>query len=149
MEAGVITKSRIDAKSKPGLVMRSCASLVWRLPKTGEATMAVCKWPSDAAGQSRAISAPSLFLDDPGANHADDPAEHEANQWAGDWLIPPQYTDELPGLHTKAAVSAFAAKIGIHAGIILGRLQHEGYVPFATPMNDLRQSLRFAEPMDL
>lgn len=90
----------------------------------------------------------AVFLDDPNANHANDPAEHEANQWAGDWLIPPQYAEELSGLRTKAAVSAFAAKIGIHAGIILGRLQHDGYVPFATPMNDLRQSFRFAKSVD-
>jgi len=32
----------------------------------------------------------SIFLDDPNAAHTTDPREHEANTWAGNWLIPEQ-----------------------------------------------------------
>ncbi len=34
----------------------------------------------------------SVFLDDPNAGPSFDPMEHEANQWAGNFLIPEQHT---------------------------------------------------------
>lgn len=86
----------------------------------------------------------SVFLDDPNASHSDDPQEHGANQWAGDWLIPPQFTCELSGLRNKAAVRDFAARIGIHPGIVVGRLQHDGLLELSW-MNDLKQSFRFKQ----
>lgn len=87
----------------------------------------------------------SVFLDDPNNGHVDDPAEHEANMWAGNWLIPPEYADELPMLTSRPAITAFASRIGIHPGIVLGRLQHDGLVPFATPLNGLKDRLQFKE----
>ena len=85
----------------------------------------------------------SVFLDDPNDVHADDPAEHEANVWAGNWLIPPEYADDLPRLSSRAAIHTFARKIGVHPGIVVGRLQHVGLIPYATPLNGLKESLRF------
>lgn len=67
----------------------------------------------------------SIFLDDPNATHSTDPREHEANAWASNWLIPESEAYALPALCSKAAVQSFAAKIGIHPGIVVGRLQHE------------------------
>lgn len=90
----------------------------------------------------------SIFLDDPNAAHTNDPREHQANLWAGDWLIPPQYADRLSGLHSRSAIVNFATEIGIHPGIVLGRLQHDGLVHFATPLNDLKQSFRFKDAVD-
>lgn len=84
----------------------------------------------------------AVFLDDPNASPSNDPQEHEANQWAGDWLIPPQDRGALPGLRSKAEVADFAARIGIHAGIVVGRLQHDGRIE-PSWMNDLKQSFRF------
>ena len=87
----------------------------------------------------------SVFLDDPNAAHSDDPQEHEANQWAGNWLIPSQYADSLKDLRTKLAVRNFAHQIGIHPGIVVGRLQHDGIID-PSWMNGLKQSFKFIEP---
>lgn len=89
----------------------------------------------------------SVFLDDLSANHSEDPQEHEANQWAGDWLIPPQHAAALPGLRSKAEVIDFARRLGIHPGILVGRLQHDKFIE-PSWMNDLKQSLRFKVAAD-
>ena len=89
----------------------------------------------------------SIFLDDPNAAHTDDPHEHEANEWSGNWLIPAQHTQALASLRTKAAVTDFARQIGIHPGIVVGRLQHDGLID-PSWMNGLKQSFRFREAHD-
>jgi HTH-type transcriptional regulator/antitoxin HigA len=89
----------------------------------------------------------AVFLDDPNASHSDKPQEHEANQWAGDWLIPPEYNSELRDLRSKAAVVDFATRIGIHPGIVVGRLQHDGIIE-PSWMNDLKQSFRFKQSVN-
>lgn len=89
----------------------------------------------------------SIFLDDPNAAHTEDPKEHEANQWAGNLLIPEEHAERLPRLTCKAMILAFANEIDVHPGIVVGRLQHDGILPFATTLNGLKQSfqLRIAE----
>lgn len=89
----------------------------------------------------------SIFLDDPNAAHSTDPREQEANQWSGDWLIPAQSVSELASLRSKDAVRAFARRIGIHSGIVVGRLQHDHLID-PSWMNDLKQSFRFKEAAD-
>ncbi len=84
----------------------------------------------------------SIFLDDPNANHSPDPREQEANQWAGNVLIPQAYSRALGTLRTKEAVRAFATSIGIHPGIVVGRLQHDHIID-PSWMNDLKLSFRF------
>ena len=84
----------------------------------------------------------SIFLDDPNANHSPDPREQEANQWAGNVLIPQEYSHALGTLRTKEAVRAFATSIGIHPGIVVGRLQHDHIID-PSWMNDLKLSFRF------
>ncbi len=86
----------------------------------------------------------SIFLDDPNTISGDDPREHEANQWAGNTLIPAQYVPELSVLRSKAAVIDFAQRINLHPGIVVGRLQHDGLIDLSW-MNDLKQSFRFKE----
>lgn len=86
----------------------------------------------------------SIFLDDPNAVHTDDLCEHEANEWSSNWLIPAQHTPLLPTLRSRAAVEAFAGQIGIHPGIVVGRLQHDGLIE-PSWMNDLKQSLCFKD----
>jgi HTH-type transcriptional regulator / antitoxin HigA len=81
----------------------------------------------------------SIFLDDPNAAHTNDPREHEANTWSGNWLIPEVSVPNLLELRTKRAVANFAEAIGIHPGIVVGRLQHDGHLD-PSWMNDLKQS---------
>ena len=86
----------------------------------------------------------SVFLDDPNSSPTDDPEEHEANEWAGNWLIPPQYSKHLAELRSKKSVEQFAREIGIHPGIVVGRLQHDGYIE-PSWMNALKVSFQLAE----
>lgn len=86
----------------------------------------------------------SIFLDDPNAAHTDDPREHEANVWAGNFLIPEPHTTSLALLRSKAAVIEFAQQIGVDPGIVVGRLQHDKLIE-PSWMNDLKQSFRFKE----
>lgn len=56
--------------------------------------------------------------------------EQEADEFASNFLIPRQKADTLRFLaHTKTAVVRFAEEVGVAPGIIVGRLQHEGYLP--------------------
>lgn len=82
----------------------------------------------------------SIYLDDPNSGRSLGDEEHEANQWAADYLIPQDYTTELRGLRTRYQVVEFAEKLSLHPGIVVGRLQHEGIVPFSR-FNDLKQRL--------
>lgn len=84
----------------------------------------------------------SIFLDDPNATRSQDKHEIEANEWAGNYLIPERYNKYLPELRNRDAVTQFSKMIGIHTGIVVGRLQHDEHIPINW-MNDLKQSLRF------
>lgn len=84
----------------------------------------------------------SVFLDDPGKAGSDSKEEREANVWAGDFLIPSTHSDALIGLKTKSAVHEFAARIGVHPGIVVGRLQHDKLIN-PSWMNDLKERFEF------
>ena len=56
----------------------------------------------------------------------EDPLEQEANDFAGEFLIPPGNAAGLAELSTNDDVKKFAASIGIAPGIVVGRLQREG-----------------------
>lgn len=55
--------------------------------------------------------------------------ELEADQFARDLLIPRNLATELPALNGRPAIRAFAERIGVSPGIVLGRLQHDGLIP--------------------
>jgi HTH-type transcriptional regulator / antitoxin HigA len=63
--------------------------------------------------------------------------EDEANRFAQDALVPGKsYEAFVAGADFSAyALREFAEAIGIDAAIVLGRLQHDGYVPYRTPLN--------------
>lgn len=71
----------------------------------------------------------------------DSQKEQEANQFAADMLVPPVdyqafvQRDKPP--ISAAAVRQFAQEIGVAPGIVVGRLQHDGYLPF-THLNGLK-----------
>jgi HTH-type transcriptional regulator/antitoxin HigA len=63
-----------------------------------------------------------------GARIADgDPTEAEADRFSRDLLIPPKAAAELFSLKTAQAVREYAARTGVAPGIVVGRLQHDGY----------------------
>ena len=79
-----------------------------------------------------------IFLDEwDGGEKLSSKQEEEADQWAKEFLIPPQHEAELPQLRSKDSVKTFAAKVGIHPGIVVGRLQHDGVIPMSW-MNELK-----------
>ena len=82
-----------------------------------------------------------VFVD---VDYGDDPRERAANEFARDELIPPAHSKELKKLKSMATVRAFALRIGIHPGIVVGRLQYEKIVPY-THMNDLKARLHWAD----
>ena len=73
----------------------------------------------------------------------DSPEEQKADQFAQAFLIPPDRTDELRRLRSAADVKAFATSVGIHPGIVVGRLQHEGLWEYSRG-HALRSKLQFA-----
>ncbi len=85
----------------------------------------------------------SVFLDDPSKEGSSSAEEKEANAWARDLLIPPNDAIRLATLQkTKASVVDFARSIGIHPGIVVGRMQHDGLLDVRW-LNDLKVSFAF------
>lgn len=70
----------------------------------------------------------TVFLEDPDATGPGSPEERQADEWASNFLIPSEYQLELRKLKTKSAVTAFAQKIKLHPGVIVGRLQHDNFI---------------------
>ena len=56
--------------------------------------------------------------------------ERQANEWAGNFLIPKDVWHDFisTGKFTETSVSSFAADIGIAPGIVVGRLQYERFI---------------------
>lgn len=67
-----------------------------------------------------------IFLDDLRGTESTKTIEREANDWARDFLIPPDdYEEQRRFLADEGAITYFAEKMGIHAGIVVGRLQYD------------------------
>jgi HTH-type transcriptional regulator/antitoxin HigA len=87
----------------------------------------------------------TVFLDDPSKAGSSSPEEREANAWARDCLIPPAAANSLAALAcNRQAVTAFADSVGVHPGIVVGRMQHDKLLE-VTWLNDLKVSFRFVE----
>jgi Zn-dependent peptidase ImmA (M78 family) len=75
----------------------------------------------------------------------DDDEEREANEFARDILIPPQYTQRLPLIaKSRALVRAFAKEIRIAPGIVVGRLQHDKLL-YPAAFADVKQKIVWAD----
>lgn len=85
-----------------------------------------------------------VFLDESQGTPVESTQENEADAWSRNMLIPDAAAKELASLRTKDAVRAFAKRLKIHPGIVVGRLQHEKLIE-RTWMNNLKVSFRFAE----
>jgi len=78
----------------------------------------------------------NLFLE--GAGGMDEARELEANRFAADLLIPPKHVPTLAAIDkSTTAVETFAKTIGIAPGIVVGRMQREGLLPW-THLNGLK-----------
>jgi len=83
-----------------------------------------------------------IFLDEwDGGAAVKSEQEEEADQWSREFLIPPQFDADLSRLKSKDAVVEFSKRVGIHPGIVVGRLQHDGLIE-PTWMNGLKVSFR-------
>ncbi|HLA83198.1 MAG TPA: helix-turn-helix domain-containing protein [Thermoguttaceae bacterium] len=81
-----------------------------------------------------------LYVDYGGGNEAED--EREADGFARDLLIPRQYIGQFHQLKRKADIRRFAALVGTSPGVVVGRLQHDKYLP-PSHCNDLKAKLKW------
>ncbi|MBU0486117.1 MAG: HigA family addiction module antidote protein [Proteobacteria bacterium] len=73
-----------------------------------------------------------LFVDE--IKSVDTPEEHAANRFAANMLIPDQDFHRFVArddCKSKTAILVFAKDLVIAPGIVVGRLQHEGIIPFS------------------
>ena len=74
-------------------------------------------------------------------------AESQADSWAENFLIPRADWDKFIDtfLNSAGEVKLFAEEQGIVPGIIVGRLQREGVVPWGSRLNGLKRKLQWVE----
>ncbi|MGE6580370.1 HigA family addiction module antitoxin [Vreelandella aquamarina] len=90
------------------------------------------------AGHIVLHSKSSSFIETDGRG-LDDEKEQEANSFARDVLIPPKDAERLQKIRTSAsAVLAFSREVGIAPGIVVGRMQKEGLIPW-THLNGMKK----------
>lgn len=80
-------------------------------------------------------------------NGIDDEKEEEANRFASEFLIPSaEYRRFTPRAnhYSITEIKAFAAKLGIAPGVVVGRLQHDGKLPMKNG-NDLKRRLAWVQ----
>lgn len=82
--------------------------------------------------------------DDDNGDEYDNERERRADSFAARFLIPQQHAMALKSLKSKRAVARFAKSIGISTGIVVGRLQKEGIIPY-THLNGLKQHFEWRE----
>lgn len=71
--------------------------------------------------------------------------ERAADAFARDTLIPPEaYAQLVDGSKTSSSIASFANEIGIAPGIVVGRLQKDGYLPYSQ-LNSLKVRYQFVE----
>lgn len=88
-----------------------------------------------------------VFLDDLTGSGKQSEFEMEADAFAANYLIPPAKAMALRLLRSEAAIRMFASEVGIHPGIVVGRMQHEGYLPFGA-MNKLKVKYAWQHEVD-
>lgn len=93
------------------------------------------------AGHILLHSKKETFIDE--ANGQTSDQEKEADDFAANHLIPiDRYRHFVKvGGFTESAINTFAAEVGIAPSIVLGRLQHDKYIPHNTHLNSLKKRL--------
>jgi addiction module HigA family antidote len=82
-----------------------------------------------------------VFLEGPSVTSQ---KESEANEFAASFLVPPESLQEfaLSGRKSRMAIIEFADRLGVSPGIVVGQLQHIGYLPHSH-CNDLKQHFQW------
>lgn len=84
-----------------------------------------------------------LFLEEKGLSGAE---EDEADRFAADRLIQPSaWAAFQPAIISEQVIEEFARFVGIHPGIVLGRLQNEKRIPWKTRLNRLKAQYQWKE----
>ena len=85
-----------------------------------------------------------VFIDGTQANEEPTDIETEANQWAANFLIPPNAWKQFvtSDSYDESSVRQFAEEQGIAPGIVVGRLQHEKHLPW-NQLNTLKVRLKW------
>ena len=85
-----------------------------------------------------------IFIDGTQADEESTDIETEANQWAANFLIPPNDWKQFvaTSLYDESTVRQFAEEQGIAPGIVVGRLQHEKHIPW-NQLNTLKVRLKW------
>ena len=90
----------------------------------------------------------SVYVDADKNGDNGDEAEAEANKWAANFLIPqPAWRRFLAAnaYRSEDAIRSFAVEQEIAPGIIVGRLQHEGLLPWGSRLNRLKVRLEWTD----
>ncbi len=73
--------------------------------------------------------------------------ESDADAWARNFLVPPsdwrEFAESFRG--GEGAIKNFAEEQGVAPGIIVGRLQREGIVPWGSRLNGLKRRLQWSD----
>jgi HTH-type transcriptional regulator/antitoxin HigA len=87
-----------------------------------------------------------LFLE--GVDAISETHEREADAFARDLLIAPVHAERLPALpKSAAAVTGFAQAIGVAPGVVVGRMQKEGLLPWSH-LNHLKVRFQWQLPSE-
>lgn len=70
---------------------------------------------------------------------ARDAADERADRFAANLLIPSKHAASLRELRSEDDIRRFARRIGIAPGIVVGRLQKEGRIPYSSRLNALKR----------
>ena len=97
------------------------------------------------AGHILLHSKKGIFIDGMNVDEKPTDIEEEANQWAANFLIPPndwkQFVATSP--YGERAIRQFAREKGLAPGLIVGRLQHEKRLSWRTRLNKLKVRLEW------
>lgn len=87
----------------------------------------------------------SLILEYTSSDRRKSEREYEADRFAANELIPSKSYSAFANnsVFTKDRIRAFGSRLGIHPGIIVGRLKHDKLIPLSWH-NDLRQKYQWA-----
>ncbi len=132
----------------PDLKGTRCHAACWWASRTRAVIQLGSRYASaDQVWFSLYHEAGHLLLDDRRSSticelDADPAAEKRANDFAADTLIPPEACASLHSgaRPTRARVIEFAEQMGIAPGIVVGRLQRDGVIPYSS-LNDLKERL--------
>jgi len=72
-----------------------------------------------------------IFIEEFAGYQADKEKEEEANRFAAKWLLPEEFENNLPKHIDGTDILKIAKEYDTHPAIVLGRLQHLGYLPFS------------------